>query len=746
MDWKQIGLLLSLALVAPGQYAQSLSQTDLKPYTLDYEHRADSGADVGFLADAPAGRDGFLRVQNGHIVTPDGRRFRMWGVTMSGWTDGSMLIPTKAEAELTAKTLRRLGVNAIRYMFLDFPDKQVGYSASHAASYTGTASERPNGMVDQTPEGLIDLSGGTTSVLSPEMFDRLDYFVAQLKKNGIYINFNLNVDRRYTAGDHVRGFDVIGVAKAITYFDPRLVELQKDYARQLLTHYNPYTKSEYRNEPDIAVLQIANENSVLEFWQRNWIRGELKPGEPTFQLDMTPYHKQLLMQQYNDWLRRTYTPVQLDRLHRLAGSNASEPFQLTQRQNFSRTPDELFYAEIKFLTHVETTFMEDMRFYLKNTLGTRSLIVGTNDHTYFIPGMPLLRTQQKMDMIDAHVYWQHPAIYGDRNAPMVNDPLHSVVVKLTRSVVNSKPFVVSEYNEPFPTEYGEEIIPIIAAYGAFQDWDGIFIYCFEPRKDHAPNHEFIHDYFDITQNPVMIAQMTAGALLFLRHDVGTAIHTVERTYSTRQVNESTRLPEAEDPYYTPGFPLSLALEHASRIRCLDCAPTSVFTDKAQNPIRSDTGQLAWWTSNDKGGLVSVDSARSSALIGFVSSNNQATSHLAAQVQNKFCAITLSSLDADSISTASRLLITATGRVENTGSVWNPRHTMFEQWGTAPTRIEPIKGWLLLKQIEGAVGMIVTPLDGAGKPLGEIRGHRVETGWEFAIGDPVTTTYVVHVIR
>jgi hypothetical protein len=737
--------MVCVSLGLPAQQQKSVAQSDLQPYILDYEHHVDSDADVSFLVDAPAGKAGFLRVQDGHIVTPDGKRFRMWGVNMSGWTDGSQLIPTKHEAEVTAKTLRRMGVNAVRYMFLDFPNRQVAYSPKVGESYTGTASDRPKGMVDQTPEGLLDDSSGTTRVLSPEMFDRLDYFVAQLKQNGIYINFNLNVDRRYEAGDKVEGFDLIGVGKAITYFDLRLIELQKEYAKQLLTHYNPYTKTEYRNEPDIAILQIMNENSVLEFWQRNWVRGDLKPGQPTFQLDMTPYHKQLLTRQYNDWLKKTYTSEQLDHLRHLAGLKPGDDFSITRRQNFTRTPDELFYAEINFYCHVETSFMEDMRSYLKDTLGTKSLLVGTNDHTYFIPGQPLLRTQSKMDMIDAHVYWQHPAIYAGRNTPMVNDPLHSVAVKLTRSVMDGKPFVVSEYNEPYPTDYGEEIIPIIAAYGAMQDWDGIFIYCFEPRPP-DPSKEFIHDYFDITQDPVMIAQMPAGALMFLRHDVATAAHTVERTYSTKQVNESARLPESEDPYYTPGFPLSLALKHMSRIKCIDCEPTEKFTDELANPIVSDTNQLAWWNSESKGGMVTVDTDRSTALIGFVKANKGATSHLVPELQNDFCALTLSSLDGEPISSASKLLLTATGRIENTGSTWNPRRTMFEDWGAAPTRIEPIKGWLTLKQIDGAVGMVVTPLDGAGKPLGEIRGHRLEAGWEIPIGDPATTNYLIRIIR
>ena len=78
-----------------------------------------------------------------------------------------------------------------------------------------------------------------------------------------------------------------------------------------------------------------------------------------------------------------------------------------------------------------------------------------------------------MDIADAHVYWQNHAIRGRRNTPMVNEPLESTVVKLTRSAPSGKPFMVSEVNHPLPNEYGSEMIPILASYGAFQNWDGI---------------------------------------------------------------------------------------------------------------------------------------------------------------------------------------------------------------------------------------------------------------------------------
>jgi hypothetical protein len=64
----------------------------------------------------------------------------------------------------------------------------------------------------------------------------------------------------------------------------------------------------------------------------------------------------------------------------------------------------------------------------------------------------------------------------------------------------------------------------------------------------------------------------------------------------------------------------------SNIRCLDCQPTETLHDEPLNPIRSDTGQLAWWRSEGKGGLVTIDTDRTAALVGFVRDNGGYTSH------------------------------------------------------------------------------------------------------------------------
>ena len=46
-------------------------------------------------------------------------------------------------------------------------------------------------------------------------------------------------------------------------YDRRMIARQKEYARQLLTHVNPYTHLSYAEDPCVAVVEINNENSLM---------------------------------------------------------------------------------------------------------------------------------------------------------------------------------------------------------------------------------------------------------------------------------------------------------------------------------------------------------------------------------------------------------------------------------------------------------------------------------------------------
>ncbi len=735
---KRFACLFTVAALAGTALSTPALAQDIpmQPFTVDHEARVDSGADARFLLDGPAGKYGFIQARDGHLYRGDGKRFRCWGVNLTGWTIGGEEIPSHKDAETYANALARLGVNCVRMHFLDRPDTQ-----------DQMRNEGTNGPVTHGPRGLIRGDVDNSREINPERMERLDYWFAQLKKNGIYVNFNLNVGRVFKSGDGVPDVDLINNAKAFTYFGPELVALQKEYAKQLLGHTNQYTGLRYADDPAVMTVEVVNENSVLEFWMRNWLRGERVKGGANYQLDMTPHYQALLVDKYNAWLAKNRTPAQVAELHRMAGVTADKPVPFMRRGDHPDAPRLRLDAELAFLTQVEIDFHADMKHYLKDELGVKSPVVPMADHTYFIANQPLMRTALKGDIVDAHVYWQHPAIYGRRNEPMVNSPELSIIQKLARSTAVGKPFTVSEVNHPFPSEYGSEMIPILASYAALQDWDGIFFYTFE-TKISGEWKPAIADHFDMTLDPVKMAQMPAGAMIFLRGDVSAAKTVLTRSYSTDQISEASRLPRAEMPYYTPGFDKMIPLVHGSRVSCLDCKPSLPAPLPPANPIVSDTKELSWKTSDGKDGIVSVDTARSQALVGFVRENPKVqTRNLSAEIDNRFATLTLSSLDGKPINLSNRLLLTTTSTTQNTGATWDERRGMLSNWGTAPTLIEPVTGWIQLKDLEGAIGVFAQPLDGAARPIGkEIAGKMIEPGWEIRVGSPATTSYLIRVER
>jgi len=674
---------------------------EMKPFALDHRGGGASVIDLSFLLDAPAGKHGFVRVANGHLVTGDGKRLRLWGVNITDWTRGSTMLPSKEDAPMWAATLARFGVNCVRLHFLDLA----------------------------TPRGLIDDSGDNSRSFNAEHLDRLDFWIAELKKRGIYTNLNLNVGRSYKAGDGVKDADKIRWAKGLTLYDPRLIELQKEYAKQLLTHHNPYTKTEYRNEPAIATVEMVNENALYI--------GFRAP---------TPAYDKDLLDIYNTWLRQKRNPAELSKLRALAGVEGEGPIPRLMGREVSAAAPERFYTELEFFMEMERRYFLDMQSYLKETLKVKAPLVGTADHSHSGSSYPLLASTSLLDIVDGHTYWQHPGPRGIPNTPMVNAPLQSTVVELSRTAFAGKPYTVSEVNHPFPNDYASEGIPILAAYAALQDWDGVFWYTFEPKAS-SEWKPIIGDPFDISHNPVKMPQLAAGAMMFVRGDVRAARQIIQRSYSRQQVQDSIRLPGTEKPYFTPGFPLSLPLRHGSRIASLDGKPTEKIELREADPIVSDTGELIWSMSPEIGGVVTVDTERTQAATGFVKAQGKQLRHLAPQINNRFASLILSALDSKPIARSGRMLLVAGAAVTNTGVEWNETRSSLKQWGTSPTLIEPVTGQLLLRNLEGARGVTIAALDGSGRRIGApVAATKTPEGWQVRLGEQVTTWYEIKVER
>jgi hypothetical protein len=734
--------LLTSLLVVITVSAVADAEVAMQPFVMDWRDNSAPLVDLSSFLDAPAGKNGAIGVKDGHLVTPEGRRFRIWGVNVTG----AACFPSREDAPVVAAHLARFGINCVRFHFLD-----SGWSAS-----------------------LFVRGRDDTRALDPKQLDTLDWFVAELKKRGVYTDLNLNVGRTYRKGDGVRDYEYLGMAKVVNYFDEQVQMLHKEYAQQLLTHRNPYTGAEYRHEPAVAIVEMVNENSIVEAWFSDRLLGKNTQRNPGTWTDITAWYAEQLTAKYNQWLKGTLSAQELSELRKIAGVTEGQPIPRLSKAQFKEAPAKRFHTEAAFYMHLEREYVGGMYKYLKDDLRVKSLVAGTSDHNHYNSGYPLLASTSQCDIIDGHVYWQHPNYIPDAktkkqgftiaNTPMVDDPANSTVVQLSRSPVAGKPYTVSEINHPFPSEYACEGFGIFAAYAAFQDWDGVFFYTFEHKVPgdwtaKMPSH------FEVRPDPVKMMNIAAGAFLFLRGDVQPAKEMIYRSYSPQEVRESIRLSSSQRPFFTLGFDPATTLVHATRIRSFDVAqPPSAgitsgegfqpFENKAKmasprggDTISSDTGQLAWHHGQKRQGFVTIETDRSQALIGFLQRADKTLKNLAATVENEFCSLVLTSLDDKPIAQADRLLLVATARAANTGMKWNDARTSLTDWGAEPSVIEPVKGFVTLKGINSAGQIEVMPLDSGAKPLGKpIQAEKTADGYRLPLGEPATPWYLIRIVR
>ena len=232
-------LALTPALSVPPASAQAAPVPARFPFVLPWDDASPGTiTDVSFLNAKPAGVHGYIAARNGHFVeTNTGKRVRFLGVNFAARD----AFPSHADADKVAARIAKLGINIVRLHHMDNSD--WGQDAS-----------------------IWDYAYKDRQHLSAAQLDKLDYLIAQLKKNGVYVNLNLHVSRQFSEAD---GFPAsvsqipTSFDKRVDEFDPRMIQLQKNYARDLLTHVNPYTHLSYASDPAVAVVEINNENSLV---------------------------------------------------------------------------------------------------------------------------------------------------------------------------------------------------------------------------------------------------------------------------------------------------------------------------------------------------------------------------------------------------------------------------------------------------------------------------------------------------
>ena len=288
-----------------------------------------------------------------------------------------------------------------------------------------------------------------------ENFDRLDYFIKVLKEQGIYIYLDLHVSRKFKDADGINNADTLPYdGKGVTIIDPILIDLQKEYAKGLWTHINPYTGLRYLDDPVFALCLLTNENDL------------------TTHFFLTPE---------NTKGHKKYANMFKDRLD-----------SFSKAQSFSK---------IKTRKVWDSREMSD---YLRR-IGVRIPICLTNwaHNLYDLPAL------SSGDYIDQHIYADADGSAADFTTSPFEKPTSLQRYAFARMA--GKPFIVSEWNKAYPNQFRAEYPLVFAALAAFQQWNGAVLYAYS--HDNWVN-SYLHHPFDVIVDPARLPLLPIAALLY----------------------------------------------------------------------------------------------------------------------------------------------------------------------------------------------------------------------------------------
>ena len=499
-------------------------------------HKAEANKGIlnySHLLDAPAGKHGFVETRKGHLYFEDGTRARFLGFNVAARSN----TPDHETAEKMAERFASMGVNIIRLHAADAP---VG--------------EEPGSWSSCKEAPLLDYASGTSRKFNPEGLDRFDYFAAKLKEKGIYLHIDLIVAREFQEAD---GLEYPGKGpscmKRYYMYNERMIQLQKEYARELLCHVNPYTGLALIDDPAVVTIQINNEDTVIKGNMGGDAGEEMKPYREEVQKRFNEF---LLMKYYTrERLKEAWThdgccalgeeedPAQ-GTVRGIEGS-FYQPVNDPQSQ-WDAAEGPARYADfMEFGIYMNRKFYQGMKDYI-HSLGAKVPIVTSN----LIAGAADVYGHTDGDLMENNCYFNHPLLPVQGNTYLVAGPAEYVSANpLTMqkgigsmattllslgsvAVVNGKPFMLSEWNEYGLHPFHSTAFVQTVAYACLNDWDGLILYNHHTSEkwDDQPADEILN-VFDAYNDPAVVCQWGFMASVFLKGLVSVAEHCVDVVYT-----------------------------------------------------------------------------------------------------------------------------------------------------------------------------------------------------------------------
>ena len=413
------------------------------PFTSARHVEPGSALDFSFLQDAPAGKYGFLRAADDGTFRFEKRPeqpFRIYGANLCLTAN---YLPHE-EADRFAERIARIGYNSIRLHHFD--------------------------------RDIVDRNGPDGATFHPQQRDKLEYLIAALKKRGIYITLDLFTIRPLKKNELPGGVPDGTNYKLLAMIDPAAKENLRRFARELLTHVNPYTGLALCDDPALLSVSLINENTLIHLIGR---------AEPR--------------------VRAMYEAEFQKYLNGRQVRNRDDEFRRFLHEFYAKS-----YAEL-------AGFMR--------SIGIRVPLTDQN----YISAPELTLDRLNYDYVDNHTYFDHPIFaVRDWSLPLKLNNISSIEMRtrvpgtLAPSRVFGKPFTVSEFDYCHPNMFRAEGAPIFAACAALQGWSGIYRFAYAHHWKTVTEDVAEMNAFDVANDPVRLFGERLGIAFFLRGDVKSA--------------------------------------------------------------------------------------------------------------------------------------------------------------------------------------------------------------------------------
>ena len=420
-------------------------------------------------------------------------------------------------------------------------------------------------------------------------------------------------------------------------------------------------------------------------------------------------------------------------------------------------PGQLTNDFLLFLADRDHAYNARIMNAVKQAAGNQVPVTGTQ---MTFGGLLNLTAQGDLDYQDSHFYVDHYVFphqpvdgrdWSIRDLSSVGSGFRTILnVAALREA--GRPYTVSEFNQPWPNTYAAEIDPTLAAFAAFQDWDGIMHFAYQHGRDwdnrRPKNFNLSGDWTKYPNIGQSAWLLRSGAIQSAKQAIAIPI---SRELQLRSGQEKRDRYAAEFLTAAVGYDALVAFRHRVAIEPDEkgVIPESIKT-AGQAPYVSDTGEISYHPGEK---VFLIQSAQAAGVIGFTGAKTVTAGAIDVRLAASdpgFATVVLTPLDGKAIAESRRLLLSTPGYTMGTLPKSDPPRPQKlvaygkDRWtlepdtegkpsgslsaGPGPVWMTRVESFVTLRT--SAKQLSVYPLNGAGARLKPVNAEKVEGGFRM----------------